>query len=66
MIDAFMVGYEYSDESIGQLSQIAERKFIRGVRPSEAAEWRNVKLVTYEFNEETNLLDFNVIADANE
>ncbi len=65
MINAFMIGFDYTEEALLNFNQIVERRFIRGVRPSISAEWKNVKLVRYIFNSEENILDFEIIADAN-
>lgn len=66
MIKAYLVGYNFTDNALATFREQIERKFIYGVRPSVAAVWNNVKLVTYRFNQENNLLDFQIIADANE
>ncbi|MDP3680057.1 MAG: hypothetical protein Q8R22_04420 [Flavobacterium sp.] len=66
MIKAFMVGFRYTDNALEAFREIIERKYIHGVRPSVAADWKDVKLITYSFNEEDNLLDFQIIADGNE
>jgi hypothetical protein len=58
MIKAFMLGYNYTPDSLDSYLGNIERKFIKGVRPSTSNEWRNVKLIQYRFNPESNLLDF--------
>lgn len=66
MINAYMIGFGYTEEALLNFNQMVERKFIQGVRPSVSAEWKNVKLVSYMFNVDENILDFVIIADANE
>jgi len=66
MINAYLVGYNFTDNAVATFREKIERKFIYGVRPSIAAVWNKVKLVTYRFNPANNLLDFQIIADANE
>lgn len=58
MIKAFMLGYSYTQDALDTFLENVERKFIKGVRPSISTEWKNVKLVQYRFNEESNSLDF--------
>lgn len=65
MIKAFMIGSGYTDEALSSFNEIVERKYIHGVRPSVAAEWKDVKLVTYSFNNQENILNFHIVADAN-
>lgn len=66
MINAYMIGFGYTEDALLNFNQMVERKFIQGVRPSVSAEWKNVKLVSYMFNADENILDFAIIADANE
>lgn len=66
MINAFLLGHSYTQEALDLLKELSERKYIQGVRPSTPAEWHNLKLVTYRFNPDRNMLDFKIIADANE
>lgn len=66
MINAYMIGFGYTEDALLNFNQMVERKFIQGVRPSVSAEWKNVKLVRYIFNADENILDFVIIADANE
>lgn len=66
MIQAFMIGAGYTEDALLHFNQIVERRFIHGVRPSVSAEWKNAKLVCYTFNNQENILDFEIIADANE
>lgn len=65
MIKAFIVGFDFTDDALTQFENIIERKFIYGVRPSVSSIWNDVKLVRYSFNELTNLLDFEIIAEVN-
>lgn len=58
MINAFMLGFSYTQDALNTYLENVERKFIKGVRPSISTEWRNVKLIQYNFNDEINLLDF--------
>ncbi len=58
MIKAFMLGFSYTQDALDTYLENIERKFIKGVRPSVSTEWKNVKLIQYRFNEESNLLDF--------
>jgi hypothetical protein len=62
MIKAFIVGFEFTDDALAEFENIVDRKFIYGVRPSVSATWNDVKLVSYSFNEHTNLLDFEIVA----
>jgi hypothetical protein len=66
MIKAFIVGFEFTDDALQVFENIVERKFIYGVRPSVSATWNDVKLISYSFNEQTNLLDFQIVAEINE
>jgi hypothetical protein len=66
MIKAFIVGFNFTDEAINKFEDIVERKFIYGVRPSVSAIWKDVKLISYIFNEQTNLLDFKIVAESHE
>jgi hypothetical protein len=66
MIKAFIVGFEFTDDALEEFENIVERKFIYGVRPSVSATWNDVKLVRYSFNAQTNLLDFEIVAEINE
>lgn len=65
MIKAFIVGYEFTEDALAEFENIVERKFIYGVRPSVSAMWNDVKLVSYSYNAQTNLLDFEIIAEVN-
>jgi hypothetical protein len=65
MIKAFIVGFEFTDDALAEFENIVERKFIYGVRPSVSATWNDVKLVSYSFNAQTNLLDFEIVAEVN-
>jgi hypothetical protein len=58
MITAFMLGFSYTQDALDTFLENVERKFIKGVRPSVSTEWKNVKLIQYSFNQETNLLDY--------
>lgn len=66
MINAFMVGFGYTEDALLNFNEIIERKFIYGVRPSVSSEWKNVKLVKYLFNEKENVIDFELIENKNE
>lgn len=66
MIKAFLVGSEFTEKAINEFSEIVERKFIYGVRPSVSSVWNDVKLIKYTFNTETNLLNFEIIAEIDE
>lgn len=66
MINAYMIGFGYTEDALLNFTQMVERKFIQGVRPSVSAEWKNVKLVSYIFNTDENILDFVITANANE
>lgn len=65
MIKAFLVGFDFTQDALAEFENIVERKFIYGVRPSVSANWNDVKLIKYSFNEQTNLLDFEVVAEIN-
>ena len=58
MIKAFMLGHSYTQDAIDNYVKNIERKFIKGVRPSISTEWKDVKLIQYNFNPKNNLLDF--------
>lgn len=58
MIKAFMLGFSYTQDALDTFRDNAERKFIKGVRPSVSTEWKNIKLIQYRFNQDNNLLDF--------
>ena len=62
MIEAFMIGYSFTHDALASFSNIIERKYIQGARPSIPSEWNNVKLVTYAFNEGNNLLEFHLVS----
>ena len=62
MIKAFLVGHGFTDDAMEEFTNIVERKYIYGVRPSISAIWNDVKLVRYSFNPDTDLLDFEIIA----
>jgi len=66
MIKAFIVGNEFTEDALAEFENIVERRFIYGVRPSVSATWNDVKLISYSFNEQTNLLDFQIVAEINE
>jgi hypothetical protein len=66
MIKAFIVGNEFTEDALAEFENIVERRFIYGVRPSVSATWNDVKLISYSFNEKTNLLDFKIVAEINE
>ena len=66
MIKAFLVGFNFTENALETFTEIVERNFIYGVRPSVSAIWNNVKLVSYSFNLNTNLLDFEIVAEPNE
>jgi hypothetical protein len=66
MIKAFLVGHEFTEDALSEFADIVERKFIYGVRPSVSATWNDVKLVKYSFNAQTNLLNFEIVAEINE
>ena len=66
MIKAFIVGNEFTEDALTEFENIVERRFIYGVRPSVSATWNDVKLISYSFNEQTNLLDFQIVAEINE
>lgn len=65
MIKAFLVGFEFSEDALLEFENIVQRKFIYGVRPSISATWNDVKLVKYLFNAQTNMLDFEIVAEIN-
>lgn len=66
MIKAFIVGNEFTEDALAEFENIVERRFIYGVRPSVSATWNDVKFISYSFNEQTNLLDFQIVANINE
>ncbi len=63
IIKSYMVGFDYTPDALRNHQELVERKFIQGVRPARAAEWRDVTLVSYRFNGQSNLLDFNVVRE---
>ncbi|MDP3436204.1 MAG: hypothetical protein Q8S04_03090 [Bacteroidales bacterium] len=65
MIKAFLVGYEFTNDALSDFAEIVERKYIFGVRPAVSATWNDVKLVTYSFNNQSNLLDFEIKSEIN-
>ncbi len=64
LIQAFMVGFEYTDECLASLSDSVERNFIHGFRPSTPMKWNRVTLVRYQYNSANQKLDFQVAAQA--
>jgi hypothetical protein len=65
MINAFIVGHSFTNEVMNNLEEMVERKFIANFRPPTSHIWNNVKLVSYSFNAQTNLLDFEIVAEVN-
>jgi hypothetical protein len=61
MIKAFIVGHRFTESALMEFQTNVERRYIYGVRPSISAVWTDVKMVSYAFNSQTNLLDFNIV-----
>jgi len=61
MIDAFLVGASFNANVAEELPAIQERNFIKGFRPAVSTKWENLKLVQYRYNEDNQILDFNLV-----
>lgn len=58
MIEAFLVAYDFPEEVIKERENICKRNYIKGRRPTESAEWRNVRFIKYKYDKNTNRLVF--------
>lgn len=58
MIHAFLVAYDFSDETITYRDEICKRNFTKGRRPTIAGVWQNVRLIKYRYNPSIKTLDF--------
>jgi hypothetical protein len=58
MIKAFLVAYNFSDDTIDALPEICNRRFIFGHRPAESRLWNDAHLVRYEYNSNNDVIDF--------
>lgn len=58
MIQAYLVAYDFTAESIKHKETIAKRNFIKGRRPVTSMEWDNLILYKYRFDVTTNELIF--------
>lgn len=62
MIQAFMVGYDYSDGVIEDLQKIISRSYIKEYRPYQTEKWSNVKLIKYKYTTENRKISYTQIA----
>ncbi|MFJ8257288.1 hypothetical protein ACIQ4Z_08345 [Peribacillus asahii] len=58
MIHAFLVAYDFSNETIAYRNEICKRNYTKGRRPTIADVWENVRLIKYRYNPSTKTLDF--------
>jgi hypothetical protein len=58
MIEAFIVAKDFPKEVIKLKDSIGKRNFIQGRRPPITAEWSNLKLIKYKFNQDLSILEF--------
>jgi hypothetical protein len=58
MIEAFLVAYDFPEDVIKEKENICKRNYIKGRRPTESAEWRNVRLIKYKYDNNTSNLVF--------
>lgn len=49
MIEAYLIAYSFPDKVVKQKEKAAIRTFVKGTRPAESLEWKNLKLVQYRF-----------------
>ena len=61
MITAFVVAKDFPQEVIREKDAIGNRTYIKGIRPIESAEWKDLTLVKYSYNELTGELEFTII-----
>ncbi|WP_180687928.1 hypothetical protein [Trichococcus shcherbakoviae] len=61
MITAFVVAKDFPQEVISEKDAIGNRTYIKGIRPVESAEWKDLTLVKYSYNELTGELEFTII-----
>ena len=61
MITAFVVAKDFPQEVISEKDAIGNRTYIKGIRPVESAEWKDLTLVKYSYNELIGELEFTII-----
>jgi len=64
MIDAYLVGHKFERNCINHLQRNV-REILYPIRPAKRKSWCNVKLVEYSYNERTERIDYEIVADAN-
>lgn len=58
MIEAYVVAADFSEEIIEKRNRECVRYFTKGFRPSESCIWNSLRLIKYEYNQETGELQF--------
>lgn len=61
MITAFVVAKDFPQEVISEKEAIGNITYIKGIRPVESAEWKDLTLVKYSYNELIGELEFTII-----
>ncbi|SHK62145.1 hypothetical protein [Tepidibacter formicigenes] len=58
MIKAFVVAYDFSQDVINHKNNICIRNYTKGRRPTIPAQWTDVKLIKYRFDQVNKNLIF--------
>lgn len=61
MIEGYLVGYDFENEVIDYVKEVAKRQYNFGIRPTQNLVWNNIKLIKYIYNNSTNKLDFKLL-----
>ena len=61
MIEAFIVAKHFPQEVIDLKNEIGRRKYTKGTRPAKSMEWDNLRLITYNFDQDLKVLQFSEI-----
>lgn len=60
MIEAYLVAPSFEGQISERVNEAAIRKYVVGTRPAISKSWKNLKLVSYSYNEVSQLLDFDI------
>lgn len=58
MIEAFIVAKDFPPEVVDFRDRVQSRRFVKGTRPAISMDWRNLRLISYHFDVDRNVLTF--------
>ncbi|ULG71390.1 hypothetical protein [Macrococcus brunensis] len=61
MIEAYIVAKDFDEDIIKSCKEKAKRYYTKGRNPAQSFIWNNLKLIKYQYNEETKLIVFTEI-----